>query len=79
MPAGGRAAGFSLAYGLATALFGGFTPAVSSYLIHATDDKSMPGAWLTFAGCCGLVGTLCIGYLVRRYQQKKTVRPLHSL
>ncbi|ARU92923.1 MFS transporter [Tatumella citrea] len=79
MPAEVRAAGFSLAYSLATALFGGFTPAVSSYLIHATDDKSMPGAWLTFAGCCGLVGTLCIGYLVRRYQQKKTAGPLHSL
>ncbi len=79
MPAEVRAAGFSLAYSLATALFGGFTPAISSYLIHATNDKSMPGAWLTFAGCCGLVGTLCIGYLIRRYQQKKTAGPLHSL
>lgn len=84
MPAEVRATGFSLAYSLATALFGGFTPAVSSYLIHATGDKAMPGAWLTFAGCCGLAGTLCIGYLVRRYrhqhpQQNAATARVHSL
>ena len=79
MPAEVRAAGFSLAYSLATALFGGFTPAISSYLIHISGDKSMPGAWLTFAGCCGLAGTLCIGYLLRRYQQKKNTGVLRHL
>ena len=56
MPAEVRATGFSLAYSLATALFGGFTPAICSYLIHATGDKAMPGVWLTFAAVCGLIG-----------------------
>ncbi|RAP71027.1 sugar (and other) transporter family protein [Candidatus Erwinia dacicola] len=60
MPAEVRATGFSLAYSLATALFGGFTPAVCSYLIHVTGDKAMPGVWLTFAAVCGLIGTLII-------------------
>lgn len=73
MPAEVRAAGFSLAYSLATALFGGFTPAVSSYLIHATGDKAMPGVWLTFAAVCGLIGTLCIKRLVKKYQAQHPV------
>jgi len=53
-----RTAGFSVAYSLATALFGGFTPAVSTYLIHVTGDRAVPGLWLTFAAVCGLVATL---------------------
>jgi len=70
MPAEVRAAGFSMAYSLATALFGGFTPAISSYLIHATGDKAMPGVWLTFAAVCGLIGTLLIGRTVKQYQRR---------
>jgi hypothetical protein len=31
-------AGFSLAYSLATAIFGGFTPAICTYLIHLTGN-----------------------------------------
>src|SRR5437899_8856845 len=34
MPIDVRTSGFSLAYSLATAVFGGFTPAISTYLIH---------------------------------------------
>ncbi|UQY43599.1 MFS transporter [Erwinia sp. PK3-005] len=71
MPAEVRASGFSLAYSLATALFGGFTPAVSSYLIHATGDKAMPGVWLTFAAVCGLLGTLLIKRLLKQYQMRQ--------
>jgi metabolite-proton symporter len=57
MPAPVRASGFSLAYSLATGLFGGFTPAVSTYLIHRTGDRAMPGAWLAMAGAMGLIAT----------------------
>jgi MHS family citrate/tricarballylate:H+ symporter-like MFS transporter len=60
VPAKLRAAGFSLAYSLATALFGGFTPLVSTYLIAQTGDKGAPGLWMAFAGGCGLVATLLI-------------------
>lgn len=54
-------AGFSLAYSLATALFGGFTPAVSTYLIHTTGNKAMATVWLSFAVACGLIATLLAG------------------
>jgi MFS family permease len=76
MPAEVRATGFSLAYSLATALFGGFTPAISSYLIHATGDKAMPGVWLSFAAVCGLIGTLLIGRMVKQYQARHGGTPV---
>jgi MHS family citrate/tricarballylate:H+ symporter-like MFS transporter len=55
-----RTAGFSLAYALATALFGGFTPVVSTALIEWTGDRAAPGYWMAFAGACGLVATMLI-------------------
>ncbi len=58
MPVEVRTSGFSLAYSLATAIFGGFTPAISTWLIHVTGNKAMPGVWLSFAACCGLGATL---------------------
>jgi MFS family permease len=58
MPADVRTAGFSLAYSLATAIFGGFTPAISTYLIQVTGNRAVPGLWLAFAGACGLVAAL---------------------
>ncbi len=58
MPAEVRASGFSLAYSLATALFGGFTPAIATYLIEVTRNKAMPGVWLSAAALAGLIATL---------------------
>ena len=60
MPANVRATEFSLAYSLATGLFGGFTPAMSTYLIHATGNQAMPGAWLGAAAACGLIAALLL-------------------
>ncbi|WP_436296189.1 MFS transporter [Variovorax sp. LjRoot175] len=60
MPAQVRVVGFSLAYSLATAIFGGFTPAVSTWLIEATADKAAPAYWMSFAAVCGLIATLAL-------------------
>jgi len=59
-----RTAGFSLAYSLATALLGGFTPLVSTWLIEATGNPAAPGIWLAFGGACGILSTTLI-YRVR--------------
>ena len=67
MPVDVRASGFSLAYSLATALFGGFTPAICTYLIERTGNRAMPGAWLSFAALTGLTATL----LARRLSTAK--------
>jgi MHS family citrate/tricarballylate:H+ symporter-like MFS transporter len=58
MPPSIRTAAFSLAYSLATALFGGFTPLVSTALIKQTGDKAIPAVWLGFAAVISLIGAL---------------------
>ncbi|MGF6414117.1 MFS transporter [Paraburkholderia sp. MM5384-R2] len=72
MPAQVRVAGFSLAYSLATAVFGGFTPAISTALIHMTGDKAAPGYWMSFAAACALMATFA---LYRR--RAATLTPAH--
>jgi MHS family citrate/tricarballylate:H+ symporter-like MFS transporter len=57
MPAHVRTVGFSLAYALATAIFGGFTPLVSTWLIKTTGDHAAPGWWMSGAAACGLAAT----------------------
>ena len=60
MPVDVRTSGFSLAYSLATALLGGFTPAICTYLIHITGNRAMPGLWMSFAAALGLIAALKI-------------------
>jgi hypothetical protein len=58
MPPEIRTSGFSLAFSLATAIFGGFTPFVCTYLIHETGNRAMPALWLSFAALCGLLAAI---------------------
>lgn len=60
MPARVRTSGFALAYSLATAIFGGFTPAICTGLIHITGNKAAPGLWLSAAAVCGFTATLLL-------------------
>ena len=82
MPPGVRASGFSLAYSLATGVFGGFTPTVSTWLIHETGNRAMPGLWLGLAAVMGLTATLLLHR--RRFggvtqQRSETVETMHEL
>jgi metabolite-proton symporter len=74
MPAEVRTSGFSLAYSIATAIFGGFTPAISTWLIHATGNRAMPGAWLSFAALAGL-GAVVASTRVRRREGATAAAP----
>ena len=58
MPARVRTAAFSFAYSLATAIFGGFTPAICTYLIQRTGNRASPALWLMFAAAVSLAGVL---------------------
>lgn len=62
MPQEVRTTGFSLAFSLATAVFGGFTPAICTYLIHVTGNQAMPALWLSAAALCGLIATLILNW-----------------
>ncbi len=69
MPASVRTAGFSLAYSLATAIFGGFTPAICTWLIHETSNRAIPGLWLSFAAALGFVASAIL-----KHDQSGTAR-----
>jgi MFS family permease len=71
MPVDVRTTGFSMAYSLATTI-GGFTPAISTYLIHATGNKAAPGLWMGLAAICGLVATLVLYRSPEARNQYKT-------
>ena len=55
-----RTAGFSLAYSVATALFGGFTPMLCTWLIEETGNRAAPGLWMTVAALASLVATIVV-------------------
>jgi MFS family permease len=67
MPEEVRTAGFSLAYSLATALFGGFTPFICESLIKATGNQATPGLWMSAAAAFGLIATV----LIRRRENRR--------
>jgi MFS family permease len=50
MPVEIRATGYSFAHSSAIAVFGGFTPATCTYLIHVSGDRAAPGLWLFRGG-----------------------------
>jgi len=60
MPQEVRTAAFSLAFVTATAVFGGFTPAICTYLIKLTDNIAAPALWLSLAAAISLVAALIL-------------------
>jgi MHS family citrate/tricarballylate:H+ symporter-like MFS transporter len=60
VPAHVRTTCFSLAFSLAVALFGTFTPLVATWLISATGDRASPGYWLMLAAASGAISALAI-------------------
>jgi MFS family permease len=63
IPAEVRATGFSLAYSVAAIIFGGFTPAICTYLIHLTGNSAAPGIWMSFTAFVGIGATLVSGQI----------------
>jgi MFS family permease len=81
VPVAVRTAGFSLAYSLATAV-GGSTPAVVTYLIHATGNRAMPGLWLSLAAAIALIAAWLsrpVARKVKRNAPKPLEYPGHSI
>jgi MHS family citrate/tricarballylate:H+ symporter-like MFS transporter len=51
---------FSLAFALAAALFGTFTPFAATWLIDKTGDKASPCYWLMFGASLGIIAALTV-------------------
>ena len=60
VPAHVRTTCFSLAFALAAALFGTFTPYAATKLIAMTGDKASPGFWLMCAAASGFIAAIVI-------------------
>jgi MHS family citrate/tricarballylate:H+ symporter-like MFS transporter len=60
VPAHVRTTCFSLAFALAAALFGTFTPYAATKLIAMTGDKASPGFWLMCAAASGFIAAMVI-------------------
>src|ERR1700754_2647785 len=60
VPAHVRITCFSLAFALAAALFGTFTPFASTWLIDKTGDKASPCYWLMFGAALGIIAALTV-------------------
>ena len=60
VPAHVRTSCFSLAFALAAALFGTFTPFAATKLIALTGDKASPGFWLMCAAASGFIAAIVI-------------------
>ena len=74
MPPEVRTAAFSLAYSLATAVFGGFTPAICTYLIEHTGNKASPAVWLSIASVVSLSGVVLAGRATLRANSTSDAR-----
>jgi MFS family permease len=61
MPPEIRTSGWSMSFSLATACFGGFTPAISTYLIRLSGNPAIPGVWLSLAALLGLISLVLFG------------------
>jgi MFS family permease len=77
MPASVRTTGYSLAFSLATAIFGGFTPAISTALIGMTGSRAMPALWLSFAAILALIAVALLGGVSQ--QGGGAVDPMYEL
>jgi MHS family citrate/tricarballylate:H+ symporter-like MFS transporter len=58
VPAHARTAGYAFAQAVAAAVFGGFTPAILTWLNHAFDNNAMVGVWLAVNAVIGLIAAL---------------------
>jgi MFS family permease len=55
MPPEVRTTGYSFSFVTATALLGGFTPAICTFLIQVSGNRAAPALWLGFAAALSLV------------------------
>jgi MHS family citrate/tricarballylate:H+ symporter-like MFS transporter len=60
VPAHVRTTCFSLAFALAAALFGTFTPFAATWLIKETGNNASPAFWLMCAATSGIIAALAI-------------------
>jgi MFS transporter, MHS family, citrate/tricarballylate:H+ symporter len=64
MPREVRTTGYSFAFVTATAVIGGFTPAISTFLIQLSGNRAAPALWLVFAASVSLCAVWLLPSLI---------------
>lgn len=64
MPEQIRTAGFALAFVTSTAIFGGFTPAICTWLIETSGNRAAPALWLSFSAAISLITVWLLPVLI---------------
>lgn len=59
-PVSTRSTGMSIAYNIGVVVFGGFTPAIVTWLVGATGNSAAPGFWLTVTAMISLAALASI-------------------
>jgi hypothetical protein len=54
---------FSIAFVTATAIFGGFTPLVATFLVEVTGNRAAPALWLSLAAAISLTAALVLPFV----------------
>ena len=58
VPAQARTSSMAFAQAVSAAVFGGFTPAILTWLNHSFNNNAMGGAWLAVSAFIGLIAAL---------------------
>jgi MFS transporter, MHS family, citrate/tricarballylate:H+ symporter len=74
MPREVRTTAFSFAFVTATAVFGGFTPAICTYLVEITGNRASPGLWLSLAAAISLAAAVLLPSVRQAIGPQKTAR-----
>jgi MHS family citrate/tricarballylate:H+ symporter-like MFS transporter len=74
VPAHARTAGYAFAQAVAAAVFGGFTPAILTWLNHAFDNNAMVGVWLAVNAVIGLIAALTMDKRAIKVAQNAELR-----
>lgn len=74
VPAEARTSGYAFAQALAAAIFGGFTPAILTFLNHTFNNNAMVGAWLGFNALIAFAAAMTMN---KRKVAEGQVAPLH--
>lgn len=75
MPRSVRTSGFSVAYSLATSVFGGLTPVIATMIVQHTGSNSAPAFWLMTAAVLSLLACFYVFSVAKlHHQPRQTVK-----
>lgn len=73
MPKSVKTSGFSVAYSLATSIFGGLTPVIATMIVQHTGSQSTPAFWLMTAAALSLIACFYVFSIAKLHKKPEKV------